>query len=170
MTDWTPQDDWSQVNRGDTVRAVRAEQMLTGKVIDRLFSESTIEDNVYAIVLEVPDLADVLTIHHGYWQLSVPAKPAVELPTEPGSVIMWSRDRLLYFAYLEGSGLWDIDGTNYSERDLFGEIKDSVFILMEPVAVTAKKVLDSMKAEWEQQYTFAAAYELECKRWGVTDD
>jgi len=60
MTDWTPQDDWSQVNRGDTVRAMRAEQMLTGEVVDRLFSSLFHNDNIYALVLKVPDLADVL--------------------------------------------------------------------------------------------------------------
>jgi len=158
MTDWVPQDDWSQVKVGDTVRAMRAEQMLTGKVIDRLFSESTIEDAVYAIVLEVPDLADVLTIHHGYWQLSVPAKPAVELPDEPG-IYLTSAETVVE---LEADGRWFDRVDNLMS---YKRVSDAApFTRLEPVAVTAKKVLHFFEHDMSDD-----VFEAARKEFGVTE-
>ena len=159
MTDWVPQDDWSQVKVGDPVRAMRAEQMLTGKVVDRLFGESTIEDNVYAIVLEVPDLADVLTIHHGYWQLSVPAKPAVELPTEPG-VYYGSQFGADVPFFLKANGVWRTSATRVHAPE-----RHMPLVKLEPVTVTAKKVIEFIESDLT-----CDSYDTARKEFGVSDD
>ena len=165
MTDWVAQDDWSQVKVGDQVRVERDGTVIIGKVDDCYGYGSALGAGVYKAFIWPEHLTELAEVAQEDWQLSVPAKPAVELPTEPGSVITWSRDGLLRLAYLEGSGLWDIDGTNYSERDLLGEIKDSVFIPMEPVAETAKKVIEFIESDLS-----CDSYDTARKEFGVSDD
>jgi len=177
MTDWTPQDDWSQVKIGDPVRAMRAEQMLTGEVVDRLFSSLFHGDNIYALVLKVPDLADVLQIHQGYWQLSVPAKPAVELPTDQGAVITWFDGT--YFPQIaqldpgdRGQGwFYESNGDSLflTAEELIVNIGSAPYTRLEPIAVTAKKVLEDVsKFAWADGF-MPQLRELSNK-YGVTDD
>ena len=158
MTDWTPQDDWSQVKVGDQVRVMRAEQMLTGVVDFRYFSNSFNSDNVYAVALKVPDLADVLTIHHGYWQLSVPAKPAVELPTEPG----------YYLNTHSELAVRQINGSWRNDRDItIGPMEMEArapYKKLEPVAVTAKKVIEFIESDLS-----CDSYDTARKEFGVTE-
>jgi hypothetical protein len=141
--------------------------MITGVVVDRYVSEY---GAVASLFVEIAEVGKQIELDLESWQLSVPAKPAVVLPTEAGSVIGWTEDGDFLLAHIDALEGWVFSGATYSEKHIRDEIDGNEFRVYAPVAVTAKKVLDSMKAEWEQQYTFAAAYELECKRWGVTDD
>ena len=130
MTDWVAQDDWSQVKIGDTVRAMRAEQMLTGVVVDRFCMNGATEP--YSLALRVDRVDGALRIGRSGWQLSVPAKPAVELPTEPGVYLdvdneVWRLSVFKEWVYLEG---------HHEDPKQFAPLTK-----LEPVAVTAKKVL-----------------------------
>jgi hypothetical protein len=133
MTDWTPQDDWSQVKVGDTVRAMRAEQMLTGKVVDRWIKPDT--GVPYALVMHLLHSGEQVEVRvRNGWQLSVPAKPAVVLPDEAG-------------AYVDRDGeIWELrDGQwNYGNSRTWPirtVLHYAPFTKLEPIAVTAKKVL-----------------------------
>jgi len=169
MTDWTPQDDWSQVKVGDPVRVMRAEQMLTGEVVDRFYMNDMTQP--YALALRVEVVAGTIKIGHIGWQLSVPAKPAVELPTEPGAYLdtkgeAWSLCR---------AGGWFSHGDGSLTVEYADEEVESVwcrygpFTKLEPVAVTAKKVLgDVSKFAWADGF-MPQLRELSNK-YGVTDD
>tara|TARA_R110002124_G_scaffold163088_5_gene330414 strand:- start:2638 stop:3126 length:489 start_codon:yes stop_codon:yes gene_type:complete len=127
MTDWTPQDDWSLLKVGDTVRAEREGCVITGKVIDRY--RCPYDTETYALIVRVAGLVDSFRLDRPEWQLSVPAKPAVELPTEPGHYL----DR-------EGNG-WHIrKGATSSLPEEWAP-----YTRLEPVAVTAKKVLQDVR-------------------------
>jgi hypothetical protein len=111
-------------------------------------------DNIYALVLKVPDLADVLQIHQGYWQLSVPAKPAVVLPDEAGHYL----DR-------KGGG-WEIlqGATSSLPQEL------APYTRLEPIAVTAKKVLDWIEsAEWSPNVQLPGLLSATRHEFGVTE-
>jgi len=138
MTDWTPQDDWSQVKVGDTVRAMRAEQMLTGRVVDRYIRGAFVGGEVIGLIVEIEGVINQLELDRAGWQLSVPAKPAVVLPEEAG-------------AYIDREGeIWELrDGEwNYgNSRKWPAHTAEffAPFTKLEPVAVTAKKVLDRLE-------------------------
>jgi len=125
MTDWTPQDDWSQVKVGDTVRAMRPQQMNTGVVVDRYVVGAFSSEEVISLFVEITGVGKQVELVRTYWQLSVPAKPAVVLPTEPGHYV----DRT-------GSG-WNIreDATSSLPEE------NAPYTRLEPIAVTAKKVI-----------------------------
>jgi len=164
MTDWTPQDDWSRVKVGDTVRAMRAQQMLTGVVVDRYITDCT--DVPYGLLVELINTDEMVEVKvSNGWQLSVPAKPAVVLPDEPGAVIMWVDSRgYRWYSRLGDSGKWFIDRAEYWENDLLEEIKDSVVVVLEPVAVTAKKVLHFFEHDMSDD-----VFEAARKEFGVTE-
>ena len=165
MTDWVAQDDWSLLKLHDLVRVTRDDGMLTGEIV-------SIGMNGHGrIVLSAIGTYTSIEINLRDWQLSVPAKPAVELPTELGSVITWKRNGIPSFAYIDASLLWDCNGVNYTERDLLAALRDSEIVRMEPVAVTAKKVLDQMQSVVEGDYSSVASVISDIrKEFGVTDD
>jgi hypothetical protein len=125
MTDWVAQDDWSKVAIGDQVRATCEGQMLTGEVVDTL--PGAIK-RAAVIHIQTGAFHRSPRVVEGIWQLFVPAKPAVLLPTEPGHYV----DRT-------GNG-WNIrEGATSSLPE-----ENAPYTRLEPVAVTAKKVLDRL--------------------------
>jgi len=141
MTDWTPQEDWSTVKVGDQVRVTCDEGMLTGKV--RYVVIGVIGD-FHSIIIDVPSLPDSVVVHRSEWSLSVPAKPAVVLPTEPGHYLdsewrAWTlkpEDESFYQRWYLGD-----------EYMLDGRVKEfAPFTKLEPVAVTAKKFVEAYRA------------------------
>ena len=143
MSEWTPQDDWSQVKVGDTVRAEREGCVITGEVIDRY--RRPYDTETYALIVRVAGLVDSFRLDRPEWQLSVPAKPAVELPTEAGTVVR-TRDFAVWQIFK--GGLWLNTATGNAEAftpESFAERiarYGSGFEVLEPVAVTAKKVIN----------------------------
>jgi len=163
MTDWVAQDDWSQINLRDRVRVTRDDGMITGEV-------ASIGMNGHGRIVISP-LATYGTIEINLrdWQLSVPAKPAVELPTEPGSVIMWSEDYDIAVAHIDKSGDWILAGAIYAEKHIRDEIGSADFTVYAPVAVTAMKVLEDVsKFAWADGF-MPQLRELSNK-YGVTDE
>jgi len=78
MTDWITQEDWSTVELGDTIRVTSNGAMLTGEVV-------SIGINGHGSVgINSELLRGTAKIMLDEWSLSVPAKPAVELPTLAG--------------------------------------------------------------------------------------
>ena len=161
MTDWTPQDDWSQVKVGDQVRAMRAEQMLTGKVVDRYIRGSATGGEVYSLILEVEGVANQPTLDRAYWQLSVPAKPAVVLPTEEGIYMDVSGSPWELRFFFEAV-MWKFGGDlqTDSQAELYAP-----FTRLEPVAVTAKKVIEFIESDLS-----CDSYDTARKEFGVSDD
>ena len=142
MTDWTPQDDWSQPGIGDLVRVVNSNGMLTGEVIDRYTYLN--RDDVRALVILADNLEDSVTVHRDSWQLSVPAKPAVVLPDEPGIYVSHNEPPSPVIIHKIVDGRWvDADDENYLTEA--GVIALMPLTKLEPVAVTAKKVLDRLE-------------------------
>lgn len=141
MSEWVPQDDWSQVKVGDTVRVKSRAMLLEGAVID-LYALAGVGYVNYFVEIGTLNLQAPVTVSDD-WSLFVPAKPAVELPNEPG----W---------YLDNKGdVWELqkETVNYVRRWFFnGEYQtefDAIgctpFTKLEPVAATAKKVLDQFR-------------------------
>ena len=134
MTDWTPQEDWSTVEVGDQVRVTRAGAMFTGAVEDVLSRSLSprLDREVYGLELNSDVLTRPQTIFANEWSLSVPEKPAVVLPTEIG-------------VYVDCNGAI----ATVSDKYNFCFPQDAPFKKLEPVAVTAKKVLDDVsKFAW----------------------
>jgi hypothetical protein len=168
MTDWVVQEDWSKVAIGDQVRVVRGDNVLDGKIVDRYVLGC---DEPHAIALLVEGIPSSLHITKLVWTLFVPAKPAVELPTEPGAYLdtkgeAWSLCR---------AGGWFSHGDGSLTVEYADEEVESVwcrygpFTKLEPVAVTAKKVLDDVsKFAWADGF-MPQLRELSNK-YGVTDD
>jgi hypothetical protein len=129
MTSWIAQNDWSEVHVNDEVRVTRDGGMLTGKIGDlHKFSNG----EIHALALLVHGLVGSIHITHLVWSLFVPAKPAVVLPTEPGHYV----DRT-------GNG-WNIrEGATSSLPE-----ENAPYTRLEPVVVTAKKVLDAIDDLW----------------------
>ena len=157
MSDWEPQEDWSTVNIGDQVRVKRNGGMLTGKVIYRLGREC---DPPWGIELDVATLAEYVTIKRHEWSLFVPAKPAVELPTEVGFYL----DKNGALATLNDGGIW---------RDSYEDFIQTLditayapFTKLEPVAVTAKKMIAALSG-WSLPSELTNRLR---KEFGVTDE
>jgi hypothetical protein len=136
MTDWTPQDDWWQVKVGDTVRATRNDDAITYEVVDKYIAITG--DAPYALVVRPVGLTWQTRLDRNVWSLSVPAKPAVVLPEEAG-------------AYIDREGeIWELrDGEwNYgNSRKWPAHTAEffAPFTKLEPITVTAKKVLDKVQ-------------------------
>ena len=166
-TDWTPQEDWSTVKVGDQVRVTCDEGMLTGKV--RYVVIGVIGD-FHSIIIDVPSLPDSVVVHRSEWSLSVPAKPAVELPTEPGIYVESGRKpNTVDLWTLHENGRWVSNaGSKYDSR-----VEEfAPFTKLEPVAVTAKKVLDRFAAYWEDGMPADMSIEMRgiAKEFGVSHD
>jgi hypothetical protein len=160
MTDWTPQDDWSQVKVGDPVRAMRAQQMLTGKVVDRYVLS---DGAVASLFVEITEVGEQIELDHDYWQLSVPAKPAVVLPDEPGIYVSHNEPPSPVIIHKIVDGRWvDADDENYLTEA--GVIALMPLTKLEPVAVTAKNVI-----EFIDTYPFSDALDAARKEFGVTE-
>lgn len=148
MTDWIPQDDWSQVKWGDRVRVTHDGNMLTGEVVDILVVRGT--DEPYALELECAPSSESLRISRSGWQLSVPAKPAVELPTEPGWYLVGGNNKSVGgTVHLDANGRWWWVGNDYGvspEKFTAADLHHHAPLTrLEPVAVTAKKILESLR-------------------------
>ena len=145
MTEWIEQEDWSTVQVGDQVRVTRDGQKLTGGVLYafRRTSMLGVIGDVEHIDLDCAFLSDYATVGRGDWTLWVPAKPAVVLPTAVG------------FYSSRTGGIWEI---GHPERGLISLNNPGMcpepeefapFTRLEPVAETAKKVLDDVsKFAW----------------------
>jgi len=143
--------------------------MLTGKVAHQFSVNGLTEP--YELALKVDGVAGTIKIGRAYWQLSVPAKPAVVLPTEAGAYLdtkgeAWSLCR---------AGGWFSHGDGSLTVEYADEEVESVwcrygpFTKLEPVAVTAKKVLEDVsKFAWADGF-MPQLRELSNK-YGVTDD
>jgi hypothetical protein len=154
MTDWTPQDDWSQVKVGDTVRATRNDDAITYEVVDKYIAITG--DAPYALVVRPVGLTWQTRLDRNVWSLSVPAKPAVELPTEVGHYEDMSGRHWLHQIH---------DGASYGcpDRDVDQWVNAAGHVAipepavlplskLEPVAVTAKKVLDRVHEVWRESF------------------
>ena len=159
MTNWVAQDDWSQVHRGDSARAMRAQQMLTGKVVDRYIK--TAGGVPYALVIHLLDSGEQVEVRviNG-WQLSVPAKPAVVLPTEEGIYMDVSGSPWELRFFFEAV-MWKFGGDlqTDSQAELYAP-----FTRLEPVAVTAKKVIEFIESDLS-----CDSYDTARKEFGVTE-
>jgi len=133
MTDWTPQDDWSQVKVGDTVRATRNDDAITYEVVDKYIAITG--DAPYALVVRPVGLTWQTRLDRNVWSLSVPTKPAVELPTEPG-IYLTSNETVVE---LDPDGRWFDRVDNLMSHKWVSDA--APFIRLEPIAVTAKKVI-----------------------------
>jgi hypothetical protein len=160
MTDWVVQEDWYEVAVGDQVRVVRGDNVLDGKIVYRYQLGNA---EVYAIGLLVDSISGSLRITNEVWTLFVPAKPAVVLPTEPG----------LYLSPVEG-GPWVFQLSEYGDWKLIntnspfpigdGHLeRNAPFTKLEPVAVTAKKVIEFIDA-----YPFTDALDAVRTEFGVS--
>ena len=128
MTEWIEQEDWSTVQVGDQVRVTHEGGDELKGYVEFVFNGY--EENVTRFQLQVPSLEDTVTIRDSEWFLSVPAKPAVELPILPGN-------------YRDKNG----DGWRIKEKatSTLPE-KWAPYTRLEEVPVTAKKVLDRVEA------------------------
>jgi len=135
-TDWTPQEDWSTVKVGDQVRVTRDGGMLTGKA-KRIH---VMNDRSTGIEVAFTEQAGTRFLAWSdEWTLSVPAKPAVVLPTVPG----------IYMDCDETSSVWEVDKNGrMSVIGGYGHIPEEYapFTKLEPVAVTAKKFVEAYRA------------------------
>jgi len=149
MSDWIEQEDWSTVNIGDQVRVTCYGAMFTAAVEDVLSRSLSprLDREVYGLELNSNALTRTQTVFANEWSLSVPAKPAVELPTEPGIYVESGRKpNTVDLWTLHENGRWVSNaGSKYDSRvEEFAPFKK-----LEPVAVTAKKVLDDVsKFAW----------------------
>jgi hypothetical protein len=145
MSEWVVQEDWSEVQVDDHVRVTRVGGMLTGKVVDRYFLPD--EDEPHAVALLVDGLQMSVHITNLVWSLFVPAKPAVEIPTKVGTVISWQETHWLALANLEDTNQWLHQDANFTTEEMVEQIGDAEFVILEPVAVTAKKVIDFCESD-----------------------
>jgi len=161
MTDWVAQDDWSQLKIGDVVRVQSEENVLTGRIADK---HSAVSDHPYAISLQTGFSFGVVRIGTSIWQLSVPAKPAVELPNEPGTYISWVNPPSPTVVHKITGGRWvNADDSHYIPEEKVAELMP--LILVEPVAVTAKKVIEFIESDLT-----CDSYDTARKEFGVSDD
>ena len=137
MTEWITEEDWSTVKVGDQVRVTRETATLMGAV-EALLSTP---EGVYGLMLDTGMFYQKLPVILQEWSLFVPAKPPVELPTEVGFYL----DKNGALATLNNGGIW---------RDSYEDFIQTLdirayapFTKLEPVAVTAKKVLDRVRAQ-----------------------
>jgi len=167
MTDWIEQEDWSTPKVGDQVRATHDENVLTGKVED-VFSRartSIVGREVYALELKTDILTRSQTVFASEWSLSVPAKPADEIPTEPG-VYYGSQFGADVPFFLGADGGW-----RTSAKQVHVPERHMPLLKLEPVAVTAKKVLDWIEDRASNHNEFYdVAIDKAHKEFGVTDD
>jgi len=140
MTEWIAQDDWSTVRKNQHVRVIRQQSEVVGAVTRM---NDLIDGSIgLCIQIETHTPTEII-VWDGDWDLYVPAKPAVVLPTEPGAY---------YDSSITAVGLWIVTPTGelvcsahgvkcgrYEERETFAP-----FTRLEPVAETAKKVLDAV--------------------------
>ena len=139
MTAWVEQEDWSTLRAGDRVRVANDDGMLTGTLG---YTHGDAHGDIFAIAIDVSALDDRISIRVSAWSLFVPAKPAVVLPTEPGWYLgtgggTWElreEDR----SYVQR---WIMDGSHMLDIEAEG---NAPFTKLEPVAVTAKKVLAAL--------------------------
>ena len=163
MNEWITEEDWSTVKIGDQVRVKRNGGMLTGEVIYRLGREC---DPPWGIELDVATLAEYLTIKRSEWSLFVPAKPAVVLPTERG--IYLDRYSMLWtHEMLNGGLVFRHAGESWERSDA---ARYAPFTRLEPVAVTAKKVLDRLRYRLPAFEWFGSLADDICDEFGVTDE
>jgi len=157
MTDWVAQDDWSLLKLHDLVRVTRDDGMLTGEIV-------SIGMNGHGrIVLSAIGTYTSIEINLRDWQLSVQAKPAVELPTEVG----------YYLNTHSELAVRQINGSWRNDRDItIGPMEMEArapYKKLEPVAVTAMKVLEDVsRFAWADGF-MPQLRELSNK-YGVTDD
>jgi len=138
MTEWITQDDWSTVKVGDQVRVTHESGDELKGYVDWVFNG--LDDDVHRIQIEVPSLPESVEIRDSEWFLSVPAKPAVVIPAEPG----WYLDPQQDIWKLNAAGDWHCLLSPNDTPDNYAP-----FTRLEPVAVTAKKVLDDVsKYAW----------------------
>lgn len=138
MTDWTPQDDWSLVKEGDIVRVENSDNSLAG-IVTNVFG--SVGNFAAGIEIKVYSLLGTTFIDPRDWSLSVPAKPAVELPTEAGIYVSYNEPPSPVIVHKLTHGDWvDAGDENYLEDDTV--IALMPLTRLEPVAVTAKKVID----------------------------
>ena len=158
MTDWVAQDDWSKPKIGDQVRVTHEDDALTGTVVDRYVDDS---GYLTALVIDARGFTSAQPFYEPDWQLSVPAKPAVELPTEPD----WYQDREGDLWKLGDDKLWWlVDRGDLTLRNNEGVASFAPFTRLEPVAVTAKKVLHFFEHDMSDD-----VFEAARKEFGVTE-
>jgi len=168
MTEWITQDDWSTVKVGDQVRVTHESGDELKGYVDWVFNG--LDEDVHRIQIEVPSLPESVEIRDSEWFLSVPAKPAVVIPTEPG-VYCGSQFGPEVPFHLNEFGRWHTWSTEVHNPE-----RHMPLVKLEPVAVTAKKVLDEVEA-----WAFGPALDGEPneitdtlkrlrERFGVTDD
>jgi len=158
MTDWITQEDWSTVELGDTIRVTSNGAMLTGEVV-------SIGINGHGSVgINSELLRGTAKIMLDEWSLSVPAKPAVELPTLAG----------VYYGSCFGNGVPFYLGDDGKWRTWSKEVHDPArhmpLTRLEPVAVTAKKVLDRLRYRLPAFEWFGSLADDICDEFGVTDE
>lgn len=155
MTDWVVQEDWYEVAVGDQVRVVRGDNVLDGKIDARHMLPN---GEVHAIVLLIHRISSSVHITNGVWTLFVPAKPAAVLPVEPG----WYLEKSGEAVYLAEDGYWTVpSGFGWTGEEM---AEYGPFTRLEPVAVTAKKVIEFIDA-----YPFWDAPDAVRKEFGVTE-
>jgi len=158
---WVEETDWSKVAIGDRVQVRLGESVLTGQVADRYISHR--DDVVYALGLDVGNLAKRLHVQGAPWSLFVPAKAAVTLPTEPG----WYLDVDEDVWRLCTSGGWVCTNENYKGTP------DAVapFVRLELVPKITREVLDRFASFWEFEPPKNIADEIKAvaAEFGVTD-
>ena len=162
MSDWEPQADWSTVKVGDQVRVTCDEGILAGKV---RYVVSGVLGDFHSIGVDVPSLPDSVVIHRSEWSLFVPAKPAVELPTEPG-VYYGSQFGADVPFFLGADGGW-----RTSAKQVHVPERHMPLVKLEPVAVTAKKVCAFIGfAPWPIGMTLQEVLDVALEEFGVTDE
>jgi hypothetical protein len=143
MTSWIAEDDWSKVAIGDQVRATCEGQMLTGEVVDTL--PGAIK-RAAVIHMQTGAFHHSPRVVEGIWQLFVPAKPAVVLPTEPGVYASHNDPPSPVIIHKIKHGDWvDAGDENYLEDEEVMALMP--LTLLEPVTVTAKKVIDFCESD-----------------------
>ena len=163
MTDWEPQEDWSTVNVGDQVRVTHDGGDELKGYVEFVFNGH--DDDVHRFHLQVPSLEESVTIRDSEWFLSVPAKPAVELPTEPG-VYYGSQFGADVPFFLGADGGW-----RTSAKQVHVPERHMPLVKLEPVAVTAKKVCAFIGfAPWPIGMTLQEVLDVALEEFGVTDE
>ena len=157
MTEWITQEDWSTVKVGDQVLVTCEGGAFAGTVVGKFIKSLTIR---------VFGTSEPIDVFSRDWSLSVPAKPAVVLPTERG--IYLDRYAMLWtHEMLNGGLVFRHAGKSWkrSEAARYGP-----FTKLEPVAVTAKKVLDRLRYRLPAFEWFGSLADDICDEFGVTDE
>ena len=125
---------------GDLVEAVKGESVVRGRLNRGTYP--TTKEYLY-----IGDSAAVKEVYiHDGWTVTVIEKATPPLPTEPGAVISWETPFFTGLAVREKDNQWLHDGCTRSDAGMLDTLKGLPFNILEPREVTAKRVLERVKA------------------------